>query len=282
MAVLLQPHWQAPVLIHEHNVESQIAQRFYEKATHPLLKLFLYAQYRRMERFEHALWRKHPQVVAVSEQDRAIILQYTPDQNVTVVENGVDLDYFSYQPHPGISPNLVYIGSMDWLPNEDAVLWFVKEIFPILRSQWPDCTFTIVGRNPSEQVRRLANEPGIVVTGTVKEVRTFIAAASIMVVPLRIGGGSRLKILEAMSAGLPVVSTPIGCEGLRVADEVHLLIAEEPHHFAAQTSRLIADLLLQQKLAEAGRRLVEEHYGWPAMAHRLSQLYHSMTKANNS
>jgi len=276
MAALVRPDWRAPILIHEHNVESQIARRFFENETRPLRRAFLRSQYRRMERFERRLWETYDQVVTVTEQDRDAVLQQIPGKKVSVVENGVDLDYFSFQSRSSNRPALVYVGSMDWLPNEDAVLYFAEKIFPAIQSRWTDASFTVVGRRPSDLVRQLAARPGIEVTGTVEDVRPYLGKATILVVPLRIGGGSRLKILEAMSAGLPVVSTSIGCEGLLVEDRKHLLIADEPTAFADQVIRLTVDQALQKKLGKAGRQLVQERYGWPIMAQNLSAVYHSM------
>lgn len=278
MAVFLRPEWRVPVLIHEHNVESQIARRFYEQAGNKLLKAFLYLQYRRMERFEQQLWHRYDQVVAVSEQDRQTIRTVVPDKSVPVVENGVDLDYYTYRDSPGKAASLIYVGSMDWLPNEDAMVWFARSIFPAIRRQRPDCELTIVGRAPSEPVRRLAEAPGIRVTGTVDDVRPFLAEATLLVVPLRIGGGSRLKILEAMSAGLPVVSTSIGCEGLAVEAGKHLLIADSPERFAADVHELLGDPELQKKLRQAGRKLVVERYSWATMASQLSAVYREMAR----
>ncbi len=276
LAVTAPPLAYAARVIHEHNIESQIALRFYEKAAHPVLKQFLHDQYRRMERFETALWRQADHVVTVSDQDREQVLAACPDQNVTVVENGVDLEYFAFAPHAQNTPHLVYTGSMDWLPNEDAVLYFAEHIFQQIRSRYPQALFTIVGRRPSDKVRRLGQIAGIHVTGTVDDVRPYYAGATALVVPLRIGGGSRLKILEAMSAGVPVLSTTIGCEGLDVQDDEHLLIADEPGLFAEKTIELLSRQDLQTRLSNNARIRVEEKYSWASMADRLAALYDAL------
>jgi polysaccharide biosynthesis protein PslH len=270
----------APRLIHEHNIESQIAKRFYEKAQNPLLKRFMLDQYRRMERFETLLWRQADHVVTVSDQDREQVLAVCQDKNVTVVENGVDLAYFDYTPHPQSDPHLVYTGSMDWLPNEDAVINFEANIFPRIRERYPDAVFTIVGRRPSEKVRRLSQTPGVQVAGTVDDVRPYYARATALVVPLRIGGGSRLKILEAMSAGVPVISTSIGCEGLDVQEGEHLLISDDPQNFAQKTIELVGDVMLQKRLSANARDRVLQKYGWAAIAERLADVYDALSSSN--
>jgi sugar transferase (PEP-CTERM/EpsH1 system associated) len=276
MSIIAPPLEYAPRVVHEHNIESQIAKRFYENERNAWLKRFMFEQYRRMEQFEGDLWRQADHIVTVSDQDREQVLAFAPEKEITVVENGVDLDYFAYTPHPQPTPHLVYTGSMDWLPNEDAVLYFTENIFPPIRERYPEALFTIVGRRPSEKVRRLAQTPGVRVAGTVEDVRPYYAQATALVVPLRIGGGSRLKILEAMSSGVPVISTTIGCEGLEVKEGEHLLIADDPRHFAQRTVELIHYEMLQKELSAKARTRVVQRYGWAAMAEKLADLYDAL------
>jgi len=175
------------------------------------------------------------------------------------------------------SPEFAYPDTIqNWLPNEDAVLYFAEHIFPQIRSRYPNDLFTIVGRRPSDKVRRLGQIAGIHVTGTVDDVRPYYAGATALVVPLRIGGGSRLKILEAMSAGVPVLSTTIGCEGLDVQDNEHLLIADEPDLFAEKTLELLSRQELQTRLSNNARTRVELKSSWASMADRLAALYDAL------
>ena len=155
---------------------------------------------------------------------------------------------------------------MDWLPNEDAMLYFAREVLPHIRRDEPDTTLSIVGRAPTPAVRRLASEPGIEVTGRVEDVRPHIADAAVYVVPLRIGGGTRLKIFEAMAMGKAVVSTTIGAEGLPVTAGQDIVIADEPEPFAHAVVQLIRDEDARRRLATAARRLVVDHYDWSAVA----------------
>jgi glycosyltransferase involved in cell wall biosynthesis len=157
---------------------------------------------------------------------------------------------------------------MDWRPNQDGARYFIREILPLLRLARPDLECTFVGRNPPADIQRLAEVPGIHITGTVDDVRPYVESASVYVVPLRIGGGSRLKILEALAMGRPVVSTPIGAEGLDVVHDRHLVLADDPRSFAQSVLRLLNDSERCRELAAEGRRLVEQHYGWDALAER--------------
>jgi glycosyltransferase involved in cell wall biosynthesis len=155
---------------------------------------------------------------------------------------------------------------MDWQPNEDGVLHFIDAILPLVRRARPRAALTVVGRNPGERLRRAAEAAGVRVTGTVEDVRPHLGAAAVMVVPLRVGGGTRLKIFEGLAMGKAVVSTAIGAEGLPLEDGVHFLCADRPEVFAAAVLRLLDDAGLRRRLGAAGRRLVEERYGWPRVA----------------
>jgi glycosyltransferase involved in cell wall biosynthesis len=155
---------------------------------------------------------------------------------------------------------------MDWLPNVDAVMFFCREILPLIRQSEPNITFSIVGRSPTAAVQRLAKEPGIEVTGRVDDVRPYLAASTVNVVPLRIGGGTRLKIFEAMAAGRAVVSTTVGAEGLPTENGRHLLLADDPVTFARSVVTLLRDAEARQAMEFEGRRLVTERYDWSAVA----------------
>jgi glycosyltransferase involved in cell wall biosynthesis len=183
------------------------------------------------------------------------------------VPTGVDTSFFAPAREAAVDPHrLVFTGSMDWLPNEDAMLYFCREILPRIRRVEPGVTVSIVGRAPTPAVRRLAADPAIEVTGRVEDVRPHIARGAAYIVPLRIGGGTRLKIFEAMSMGRAVVSTSVGAEGLPVADGRDLLIADDPDRFADAVVRVLRDRDLRAGLERAARRLVVERYDWSAAA----------------
>ncbi len=161
---------------------------------------------------------------------------------------------------------------MDWRPNQDAAQHFVREIWPLLRRERPSLTASFVGRNPPPEVMRLGEVPGITITGTVPDVRPLIRAAAVYIVPLRIGGGSRLKILEALAMGKAVVTTTIGAEGLRVRDGHEVVLADTPEAFAAAVQRLLDDRSARQNLGAAGRSLIEAHYRWESLGAQLERI----------
>lgn len=260
----------------EHNVESRILERLAEHNRGRPWGPYLNIQARRMARREARLAGEVDLVLAVSDGDAKGLSAMAPHTHVEVIPNGVDLEYFApprvYRPNMN---RLVFTGSMDWLPNSDAMIWFVAEILPRLDLRPPrdgPWKMDIVGQSPPPAVRALASAR-VRVTGLVEDVRPFVNEAGIFVAPIRIGGGSRLKLLEAFAAGIPVVSTTIGCEGLEVENQRHLLIADEPDAFADAVDRLARQPRLRQELSARARRLVEDRYGWPAIGERLAGIY---------
>jgi glycosyltransferase involved in cell wall biosynthesis len=187
-----------------------------------------------------------------------------------VIPTGVDTKYFAPRPASAqASRRIVFTGSMDWLPNSDGVVYFCHEILPLIRRAEPDTTFTIVGRSPTPAVRRLVENEGIEVTGRVEDVRPYLQNAAVYVVPLRIGGGTRLKIFEAMAAGRAVVSTTIGAEGLPTEHGRHLLLADTPRDFADAVITLLRDPATRSAIEAEGRALVTGRYDWSAAAGHL-------------
>jgi len=238
-----------------------------------VVKKYMAMQAGRMRRFEENTFKSVAAATAVSNADAEVIRSINPDLPVEVVDNGVDLEYFrDYgQPTADDAPGLVFTGSMDWRPNQDSVEYFVREILPLVRRTHPDIKTVLVGRNPPARILELGNHEGVTVTGTVDDVRPYIKRASLFIVPLRIGGGSRLKILEAMAMKKPVVSTSVGAEGLDVTDGRELLLADRPEDFAKQIDVLLSDAATAHQLGEAGRSLVERRYGWDALSTKLEQ-----------
>lgn len=255
-------------LISTHNIEADIWRRYYENETNGLRRWYIGKQWRKVEQFERAALRWVNGALAVSEPDRQCLSQWCPGLPTTVVPNGVDLDYFRPLAQPEVRRNLVFTGSMDWRPNQDAARYFVREILPLLRQVRPDLECMFVGRSPPADIQALASMPGVHITGTVEDVRPYVESAAVYIVPLRIGGGSRLKILEAMAMGRAVVSTTVGAEGLDVIHDQHVLLADDPRTFAESVLQLLDDPDRCRKLATEGRRLVEQCYGWDTLADR--------------
>jgi sugar transferase (PEP-CTERM/EpsH1 system associated) len=258
-----------PAILFTHNVEAEIWRRHAESARNPAARFLLTQQWRRMLRFERKALARFDLVLAVSDTDRQTFDRLYPGAlrvPAHIVHTGVDTAYFVPMSTPVRRAHLTFTGSMDWRPNEDAMTYFVREILPHITRIEPGTTLSIIGRAPTPAVRRLANEAGIEVTGRVDDVRPHVAAGSVYVVPLRIGGGTRLKIFEAMAMGKAVVSTTVGAEGLPVTSGQNVVIADEPAHFARAVINLIRDADARARIETAARRLVIERYDWSAVA----------------
>ena len=262
----------APTVLFEHNVEAQIWARRAALATNALEKRYLDGQWARMHRFERAQCRRFDHVVAVSPDDADYIAREYSARHVSEIPTGVDTTFF--RPSKGRTPepnHLVFIGSMDWSPNEDAMSWFIREILPRVRSAVPGVTLSIVGRNPTPSLLAFTEQHGVHVTGTVADVRPYLERAAVNIVPLRIGGGTRLKIFEAMAMENAVVSTTIGAEGLPISDNEHLLIADAPESFSDAILRLLRDPAEAARLSRNAATLVRTQFSWDRVASVFAQ-----------
>ncbi len=227
-----------------------------------------------LARFESAACRVADAVTVVSATDAAALTTLAPGLNPTLVPNGVDLDDFRPAPRPsGSAPVIVFTGKMDYRPNVDAVLWFSEEIMPRVQASRPEAVFQIVGQSPPPRIRRLGQRPGITVTGVVADTRPYIAGAAVYVAPLRMGGGTRFKLLEAMALARPVVSTRLGAEGFEVVSGRELLGADRPDEFSAAVLRVLNDLELAERLGTAGRDFVRRSFTWDAILPRLDAVH---------
>jgi sugar transferase (PEP-CTERM/EpsH1 system associated) len=262
-----------PSVVFTHNVEAEIWRRHYERQTNPGSRLLFRQQWQRMLRFEAETLRRFDLVLAVSDTDKDTFQHLYPGSlrtEVFTVATGVDTEFFAPRAGGG-SKHLVFTGSMDWIPNEDAMKYFCEDILPLVRAQEPDVTLSIVGRAPTPAVQRLADIAGVEVTGRVDDVRDYIDRAAVYVVPIRIGGGTRLKIFEAMGMGKAVVSTTIGAEGLPVTDGANVVIADDAAAFATAVVGLLRDPARRVQLERAARELVVTHYDWSAVAGQLEE-----------
>ncbi|MDP2128922.1 MAG: glycosyltransferase family 4 protein [Pseudohongiella sp.] len=258
---------ETPVVLFSHNVEYMIWQRLYDNELSWLKRQLLAIEWRKMRRFETRVCNSVAATISVSEEDAAQLREGSPDACITSVPTGVDIEYFSPAPETVKKPDsLVFSGSMDWFPNEEAMLYFIKEVLPLVRAKSPDVTLTIVGRNPSELLRTTAQNHAVEVTGTVSDIRPWLVSAELYIVPLRIGGGTRLKIYEALAMGLPVISSTIGAEGLDLQEGTHIVRADTAQAFAAQILHLLENPGLREQLGKNGRDLVVEKYSWSRIA----------------
>lgn len=234
-------------------------------------------QWQKLARYERRTCRAADRVVAVSEADREALQKLTPGLAVAVIPNGVDLNFYRpgvVLPLPDLKPfALVFTGKMDYRPNVDAVLWFAEEVLPRIRAEVADAHFYVVGQKPHERLASLAGRTDVTVTGRVPDVRPYIAGAAVYVTPLRIGGGTRLKVLEAMAMGQPMVSTRLGCDGFPFVDGREVRFADQPEAFARTVVELLRDRPGGEALGRAARAYVEAHFGWEAIVPRLEALY---------
>jgi glycosyltransferase involved in cell wall biosynthesis len=220
--------------------------------------------WQKMRRYERALYGRFDLVTLVSEQDREYSKRIVHDQNarVRVIPNGVDCAANPFQGARRAATELIYNGALTYQANYDAVRFFLAEIYPLIRATKPETTFKVTGSTDGVPLGGLALDESVTLTGYVEDIRPEVAGAAVCVIPLKEGGGTRLKILEALALGTPVVSTSKGAEGLAVRAGEHLLIADDPGCFARETTRLLEDEALRRRLAENGRRLVEARYDW--------------------
>ncbi len=273
-AINVPPTLPCPAILFQHNVEAMIWKRHFEVQNNALNKAYLRGQWRKMVRFEKEMCRRFDAVVAVSTEDRDQMRSQYGASAVFEVPTGVDTDFFRPSGTEKVdSHNVVFTGSMDWLPNEDAIRYYTDQILPIIRRSIPNATLTVVGRNPYPSLLDLSRrDSSIVVTGRVDDVRPHMERAAAYVVPLRIGGGTRLKIYEAMAMEKGIVSTTIGAEGLPVTDGKELRIADTPETFAAAVVDLLTTPEAARKLGQESARVVREKFGWSGVAKRFADV----------
>jgi len=267
--------WEVPTpkILFTHNVESVIWQRHYQVARNPLWRALSWREWRTMQAAERRYLQAAEHVLTVSEDDRRHFAEFVDAAKLSVIPTGADTEFFSPTGELETPNRLVFTGSMDWLPNEDGVIYFMKEILPLMRQEIPELSLTVVGRNPSLRLKELAaSTASAYLTGWVEDIRPYLSQAAVCVVPLRIGGGTRLKIFEAMSMGKAIVSTTIGAEGLPVRPGEHLLIADEPAHFAKSTLALLHDPGRRRSMGLTARELVVKNYSWKMVAKQFADI----------
>ncbi|MBL8125517.1 MAG: glycosyltransferase [Pyrinomonadaceae bacterium] len=273
-----------PLVLFQHNVEAMIWRRHFETAESRLKRAYLHDQWRRTVRFEKMTCRKFDAVVAVSPNDASLFANQYEIKNVYDVPTGVDLDYFTSPNGLGSqNPHLVFTGSMDWLPNHDAVMWFVDRVLPIIRKSFPDTALTVVGRDPFPSLlRQTKHDPLIRVTGRVTDIRPFMQEAGVYVVPIRIGGGTRLKLYEAMAMGLPIVSTSVGAEGLPLSDGKELVLRDTAEDFAEAVVKLLKDRTFAKLLGSRAGERARNEFGWPVVGDAFTQILIKVCSEANS
>lgn len=261
-----------PKVLFQHNVESLIWDRM-AKRSKGLSRRYFQSQAKRMETWERRLAQPFDQVVTVSVDDAELMRERFGIEKVATVPTGVDTAFFSPAGPSTERRDVVFVGSLDWLPNIDAVNWLLKDIWPAVRERCPASKLNIVGRRPNRGLRKsVANTSGACLWADVPDVRTYLREAAVVLVPLRVGGGTRLKIFEALACGAPTVSTTVGAEGLPVISGTHLLVASGADGLVDATVSLLMDKARGRELGRLGRELVEREYGWERAASEFAEV----------
>jgi glycosyltransferase involved in cell wall biosynthesis len=268
-------HKRNAAFVHDaHNLEHILWQRMGRTTTNPFKKAFIRSQYGKLVRLQQNVARASEKCVVLSDEDRAEYQRICPEADVTTVPNGADVEYWTPGDTNGAAEpsSILYFGNLSWPPQADAAVYFHDKILPLVRQRVPGVKFYIAGQNPPETVKALAGD-GVIVTGFVPDMREYVAHASVVVMPLRAGAGTKHRVFQAMCMKKPVVCTAVAAEGIALTDGETALLADEPETFANATVSLLQDTALRQRLGERGRQLVLDRYDWRAIYERLEEAF---------
>lgn len=269
-----------PKFVDQHNVEYEIMQRTYETEKSPLRKLLAKSEWRKYRDHEIENCEKFSACLTTSKRDAEILQQRSKHLQCHVIPNGVDSEFFT----PGnahVDPNMIlFTGTISYYPNTEGILWFHQHIWPLIKAMKPEATFCIAGKSPPAEVKSLAAQDNqIIVTGAVDDMRDYYGKAAVVVVPLRVGGGTRLKILEGMAMQKAIVSTSVGAEGIDHTDGKNILLRDTPEDFSNAVVELMNNQDMRTTLEVGGRQLVEQQYDWQAVGNTLCDVFESSVKA---
>lgn len=271
------PKTPIPTLLVEQTIEYLGYQTFTLEAAPAMIKPLLFIDVKKLKFWEKYYWQKADHLVTMSGEDKQWIKRQVPKAKVSVVANGIDVSYFQPKsvklPKP---PTVLFVGNYKWLPNVDAARYLVEDIWPLIHAQLPRAQLKIVGRNPTEEIKALGKASGVQVVGEVEDIREALGKAHVALTPIRNGRGTRYKVLEAMAAGLPVVSTTLGMEGIGAQDGVHALVGDSTGKLAEATLKILENKGLARKLAENAKRLVTSNFNWEKISADLDKVYRSM------
>jgi len=262
-----------PVILRQHNVESVMMERYYKYATNILERIYAYFQWRKLVRYERKMCLKSNLVITLSKVDEGYIKRLSLHINTEVVSCGVDFEYFKPPSLEREMDKIIYIGGLSFQPVFEGIYYFLKKTWPKIKNSCPEVKFYILGKYPGDKYKKIKDIPDVVFLGYVQDVRPHMATSTLTVVPHRIASGVRLKILESMTMGLPIVSTSIGCEGISVLNGEHILIADSPELFAEKVITLLKDGNLRRNLAEKAYTLVQNKYTWENVEKKLDEIY---------
>lgn len=270
-----------PSILIEHDIMFRKCYRFFQASSSPLIKTQTLIDYRKLREFELKACQKYDEIIVMSREDRGFLLKYQPDLNISVIPNGVDADNFKTR-RAGTPENIVFIGWMENTPNIDALNYFYHRIFPLIKRKTPQAKLVIIGKGAPQALQALYRDNSINFTGYVDDLRPYLANCAAFIVPLRIASGTRLKILEAMAAGCPIISTSIGAEGLELTDGKNILIADNPKTFASAVVEIMTNIELQKQLGHSAAKLAQDKYDWEIIARLQDNFYFGMVNKNGN
>jgi len=270
------PETNLPVLLVEQTIEYLVYQNFVKNFSFFPLKPLLYFDVAKIKIWEKHYWKKAARLATMSEEDKKIVQKHLKNIETDIVANGVDVDYFNKTKISKPSrPTLLFVGNFKWLPNKDAARFLVEKMWPVIKKKVPNAVLWIVGKNPTDNIKRLAGKD-VKIDEFVEDIRNAFGQASILVAPIRNGRGTKYKVLEAMATGLPVVTTPLGIEGIDAVNGREVLVAKS----ADGLTRLAVDLLLKpslgEKVAENAKKLVDTRYNWQTISNNLDRIYREL------
>ncbi len=268
-----------PTLLVEQTIEYLVYQRFVEDFKLWFLKPFLYFDVYKIKLWEKFFWRRATSLAAMSDADRLMMQRSVKRPNVTVVANGVDINFFAKSktaPAKATKPLVLFVGNFKWLPNKDAAVFLTHQVWPLIEAKLPEARLWIVGRNPTTEIVKLSENPKIKVTGDIDDIRKAFSKAQVLLAPIRNGRGTKYKVLEAMAAKTPVVTTKLGIEGIDAVNGQSVLIAESPQALADQAIAVLTERNLAKKLADNAKQLIIRKYSWGAISKRLDKIYQTL------
>jgi len=272
-----------PTVMIEHNVESLRLKRLANNSSNPAFKLFMYLQYVKLFRFEKNECRHFDICAVVSGDDKNFLAEMSPEANLRVVPNGVDTRYFSDGKGRCIPKSIVWVGGMKNMYNKEAVEYFCHSIFPLIHKEIPEIRFVAIGTNPSPSLLNLAKtNPNVKILGFVDDVRPAMREAAVYIAPIKSGGGTKLKVLNALSMAKPLVTTSVGAEGIDVTDGVHFMLADDAATFAEKTVELLNNPELAKKLGDNGRKRMIEKYDWEIIGKQMDDIYNELAQRTPS
>lgn len=271
------PKTSLPTVLVEQTIEYAVYKHYVEESAPKLLRPLLWADVQKIKYWEKHFWYRAEKVVAMSETDKKSILQLAPMLDVDIVPNGVDVEWFSAKKRKKTNATVLYVGYFKWLQNREAVEFLVNKVWPKIKKKIKDANLWVVGRGMGKEIKAFEGD-NVRVNENIEDIRDVYNNADVLVAPIKGPGGTRLKILEAMASGIPVVTTPVGIEGLRVVDGKQALIRRSAEELAAAAIKILKDKKYAQKLGESGHKLVAKYYSWERSAQILDRIYREAGK----